>query len=169
FVIGCSATLQTLRGLGPFGAINSNTSLLFLQTFICVLAVVALILAASVAERKVAESGLRKETERLQQSEGRFRQLAENIQEVFYISDQTIPRVTYVSPAYEEIWGRSRQSLYDNPRSFLEAVHPEDRPRVLQAIERLSPQNPLQLEYRILRPDGAIRYIRDRAFPVFDA
>ena len=76
----------------------------------------------------------RKQTdELLRESEEKFRQLAENIREVFYISEQGITR--YVSPAYMEIWGRSPQHLYEEPKSILDTVHPEDRDRVL----RISP------------------------------
>ena len=111
----------------------------------------------------------RKEDEkRLRESEERFRQLAESIAEVFWISDPEKLRMIYVSPAYALIWGRSEQSLYDNPRSFLEAIHPEDRARIEQALPR-QVQGGYHEEYRIVRPDGAVRWIRDRAFPVRDA
>jgi PAS domain S-box-containing protein len=111
----------------------------------------------------------RKEDEkRLRESEERFRQLAESIAEVFWISDPEKSRMIYVSPAYAMIWGRPEQTLYDNPRSFLEAIHEEDRPRILAALPRQA-QGGYHEEYRIVRPDGAVRWIRDRAFPVRDA
>ena len=102
----------------------------------------------------------------LQESEERFRQLAENIREVFWISDLVKNQKIYVSPAYEIIWGRTCASLYAAPHSWLDAVRPEDRARV----ERARRMNPVtgtyEEEYRIIRPDGAERWIRDRAFAV---
>jgi len=61
----------------------------------------------------------------LRQSEARFRELTEHIQEVFWVSDLREPQASYISPMYEKVWGRSRESLYRNPFSFLDAVHPE--------------------------------------------
>jgi PAS domain-containing protein len=69
------------------------------------------------AERRMAAEGV------VRESEERFRQLAENIKEVFWMSNPAKSEMLYVSPAYEEIWGRSCKSLYDSPRNWLEAVH----------------------------------------------
>ena len=65
--------------------------------------------------------------ERLLASEHRFRQIAETVHEVFWIAGPNITQMTYVSPGYERVWGRSCQSLYDNPRSFLDALHVDDQ------------------------------------------
>ncbi|MDB6126454.1 MAG: Histidine kinase, partial [Verrucomicrobia bacterium] len=93
----------------------------------------------------------------LQESEERFRQLAENIREVFWISDLVNHEKIYVSPAYEIIWGRTCASLYAAPNSWLEAVRPEDRDRVERA-RRVDPSSgTYEEEYRIIRPDGAER------------
>lgn len=105
---------------------------------------------------------------RLRESEERFRQLAESIAEVFWISDPDKSQMIYVSPAYATIWGRSEESLYQNPRGFLDAIHPEDRQRIEKAMPRQR-EGGYHEEYRIVRPDGAVRWIRDRAFPVKDA
>jgi PAS domain S-box-containing protein len=102
----------------------------------------------------------------LQESEERFRQLAENIHEVFWITDTARHRAIYVSPAYEVIWGRTCASLYDAPETWLEAIRPEDRDRVEKAARTKQEQGTYDEEYRIIRPDGAERWIRDRAFPV---
>ena len=78
------------------------------------------------AERKSIETALR-------ESEAQFRQVTEHIQEVFWLSDTLKNEVLYISPAYQAIWGRSCESLYRSPRSWLEAIHPDDRERVLEA------------------------------------
>jgi len=72
----------------------------------------------------------------LRESEERFRLLAQNIPHVFWMSKPGIGEMVYVSPAYEQVWGRTRESLYESPRSFMEAVHPDDRERVLAEAER---------------------------------
>jgi PAS domain S-box-containing protein len=106
----------------------------------------------------------------LYDAEGRFRQLAESINEVFWMADPQVTEILYVSPAYERIWGRSCQSLYEQPRSFLDAVHPDDRERVrAAALEKHSRGEATDEEYRVVRPDGSVRWVRDRAFPVKDA
>ena len=103
---------------------------------------------------------------KLQESEKRFRLISETIEEVFWMSDIEIQRMFYVSPSYELMWGRSRQSLYDNPKSFLESIHPEDQSRVLSDLEAQKIGQPFDHEYRIIRFDGSIRWIWDRGFPV---
>ncbi len=102
----------------------------------------------------------------LRGSEELRRQLAENIRQVFWMRSADSKQLLYVSPAYEEIWGRSCQSLYDQPLSWLEAVCPEDREAVRNAVEQLPQGEPVQKEYRIVLPDGSVRWIGSRAFPV---
>lgn len=74
----------------------------------------------------------------------------------------------YVSPAYEEVWGRTCQSLYENPRNWMEAIHSEDRERVSKAFFGGAAEKGFDEEYRIVRPDGSVRRIRDRGFPIRD-
>ena len=101
----------------------------------------------------------------LRESEGRFRDLAENIQEVFWLTNEK-EEVIYVSPAYQTIWGRSCESCYGAGMQFLEAVHPDDVAGVRGLLEHRS--SGFDVEYRIIRPDGTVRWIHDRAFPVRD-
>ena len=103
----------------------------------------------------------------LLESELRFRQMAENIREVFVLRDLDGSHVLYVSPAFEEIWGRSRESLYADPALWVEAVHPDDRAQTIAAI-RSSPHGEFQVEYRVVRPDGSIRWVQSRSYPVRD-
>jgi PAS domain S-box-containing protein len=114
----------------------------------------------NISDRKLAEAALRK-------SEERFRQLAENIHEVFWMSSVKEPAMLYVSPAYERIWGRSCESLYQYPKSWLESIDPIDRDRVLTALDQQQ-RGDYDEEYRIVRPNGEIRWIRDRVFPIQD-
>ncbi len=103
----------------------------------------------------------------LRESEERFRQLAENIQEVFWIASVDHAQIIYVSPAYESIWNLSVKQLYEQPRSWLDAIHSDDRDRVFALLDT-SQGREYDHEYRIVRPDGSIRWIRDRCFPVKD-
>lgn len=105
---------------------------------------------------------------KLRESEGRFRQMAETIEEVFWLTDAEKNTMLYISPGYEEIWGRICDSLYKDPRNWLEAIHPDDRDRVMQAALTKQVSGEYDEEFRIVRPDGSIRWIRDRAFPVAD-
>lgn len=116
-------------------------------------------LKQDLAERKAVEASLR-------ESEQRFRQLAENINEVFWVTDPRHDQVFYVSPAYERIWGRSCESLYQRPTAWLEVIHPDDRARMEQILHVETGPRDYDETYRIVRPDGDIRWIRDRAFPV---
>jgi diguanylate cyclase (GGDEF)-like protein/PAS domain S-box-containing protein len=104
----------------------------------------------------------------LAESEFRFRQLTENITEVFWLTDPSKNEMLYISPAYEKIWGRSCAALHTSPREWLDAIHPEDRQRVLEAAVAKQARGDYDEEYRIVRPDGSIRWIRDQAFPVPD-
>lgn len=119
-------------------------------------------------ERELQEAVRRREHRRaelaLQESEERFRQLAESIEEVFWLKTFVTNKVIYLSPSYERIWGRNRREIYEDPESFIGWIHPADREQVLAALKKL-PSQFYDLEYRIIHPDGTVRWIRDRAFP----
>ncbi|NJN94504.1 MAG: GAF domain-containing protein [Anaerolineales bacterium] len=103
------------------------------------------------------------------ESAERFRQLAENIQDVFWMTDLAGTETIYVSPAYGEMWGRPLSSIYERPRSWLEAVHREDRARVEAYFDSQERTNgPTLKEYRLVQPDGAVRWVRERSFPVLN-
>ena len=110
---------------------------------------------ADAKAREVAEVAL-------QESDQRFRQLAENIDDIFWLRDPAKPELIYVSPAYEQVFGRTIERVLVD-----EAVHVDDRERLTQSL-------PQQLTggwdqtYRIVRPDGAVRWVRSRAYPVRD-
>ncbi|MFO7641193.1 MAG: PAS domain-containing protein, partial [Candidatus Competibacteraceae bacterium] len=93
----------------------------------------------------------------LRDSEERFRQLTEHIREVFWIYGLAEERLIYISPAYEEVWGRSIQALHDRTLDWLEAIHPDDRPRLRIAHANKLESGFFNEEYRIIRPDGTVR------------
>ncbi|WP_018174798.1 MULTISPECIES: PAS domain S-box protein [unclassified Thioalkalivibrio] len=112
------------------------------------------------SQRKAVEEALR-------ESEARFRQLAGSVNEVFWLQDED--GILYVNPAFERIWGQSRDLLYRDPRSMLEAVHPEDRERV----ERRFLDNPLSAahvedNFRLRRADGSERWLHVHRYQVLD-
>mgnify|MGYP001770882059 CR=1 FL=1 len=109
---------------------------------------------------------LKQAEEALHESEEKFRQLAENIQAVFWMTEIQSQQVLYVSPAYEEIWQSSCESVYDNFSIWLDAIHPDDRQHVEIALTEQLKIGQSDVKYRIIRPDGSIRWIRDRAFPI---
>src|ERR1700722_15332536 len=118
-----------------------------------------------------AENIERKRTEEtLRESELKFRQLAENITDVFYMTSPDLQQTIYVSPAYDQIWGRSAARLYAHPQEWADAILPEDRERVLKNFGRLEEdETSVSMEFRIVRPDGEQRWILSRGFQVRDA
>ncbi|HLO50014.1 MAG TPA: PAS domain S-box protein [Kamptonema sp.] len=95
----------------------------------------------------------------------RFRQMAETIDQVFWMTDPQKNLMLYVSPACDRIWGCSCAALYEDPRGFIDLIHPEDRDRVRAALEKQI-QGEYDEEYRIVKPDGSTHWVRDRAFPI---
>jgi len=112
-----------------------------------------------ITDRKRAQEALRV-------SEQRFKLIAQAVDEAFWITDPAIERMIYISPAYERIWERSLESLYEDPRSFLSPVHPDDLGPTLAHLERMKSALPLDHEYRLIRPDGSLMWIWNRGFPV---
>jgi PAS domain S-box-containing protein len=115
-----------------------------------------------VTERRRIESAL-------QQSEEQFRELAENIPEIFFVLALNPVCMVFLSPSYERITGNSRQAVYENPESWKEAVRKEDRELVDISYAQAMQGKGFDIEYRIERPDSSIRDLHTRAFPVLDA
>jgi len=122
----------------------------------------AVVTFVDISERRRAEHAQ-------QQSAEMFRQLAENIREIFFIVTPDPPKMAYVSPAYEEVTGRSRQELYDRVDAWIDLVHPEDRHHVLNVFEQSLRGVATAMEYRLIRPDGSVRWIHARSFPAEDS
>jgi len=107
--------------------------------------------------------------EALKESEARFRQVMENIEEVFWMTNAAKTQMLYLSPAYEKIWQRTCASVYADPSAWLDAVHPDDRERVGTDTRTKQSRGDYVEEYRVVRPDGSVRWISERAFPIRDA
>ena len=118
-------------------------------------------LSPDITERKEAEQAL-------QRSEEKFRQLAENIREVFWVMPPAGNEVLYVSPAYEQVWGRTCDSIYRNLASWVDSIHPEDRAKACSLFTAQTKGESVEAEFRIRTPDGQEKWIRDRAFPIHD-
>src|SRR5262249_48874019 len=114
---------------------------------------------AEIARRKQAERGLRTVEERVNE-------LVEQSDDVLWLGEAG-GRVLYVSPSYERIWARPVRTLYAEPEAWLEAVHADDRSRVRAAFHAAG-NGCCDEDYRVVRPDGSIRWVHDRRFPVRD-
>jgi PAS domain S-box-containing protein len=98
----------------------------------------------------------------LRSSESRFRELTENINEAFFLVDLQSQDVLYVSPAFEQIWGRACEEAYADRSLWTNSIHPEDREVALRAAELTNESGGFEFEYRIVRPDGEERWIHSR-------
>ena len=129
--------------------------------------------------RQLAER--EQEVEQLKSGADQLRLLIEGSKRFFFAGTLDMRTIHYVSPVYESIWGRSCESLYANPVSWLEGVHPEDRPRVMAVVARRvrenqglppepgEPPDPEFNDYRVIRPDGTQRWVRGRSWAFREA
>jgi PAS domain S-box-containing protein len=120
------------------------------------------------ARLKVEVEERERSAAQLRESDLRFRQLAENVHEVFFLVGPSFAQMIYVSPAYEEIWGRTCASLYERPGDWWESIHPDDRARMAGAFGPQADVAAFDVEYRIVRPSGGLRWVRARGFPIRD-
>ncbi|MEC4989978.1 MAG: PAS domain S-box protein [Oscillatoria sp. PMC 1068.18] len=105
----------------------------------------------------------------LTESEAKFRQIASSIRDCFWMLNRELDQVLYVSPAFEQIWGRSCQSVDDRCEVWWESLHPEDKTKVESSLQILKQGKNVEQEYRILRPDGEVVWVLDRCFPVLNS
>jgi PAS domain S-box-containing protein len=113
-------------------------------------------------------TGRKRVEEALRESEERFRGFAENSADVLWIADANTAQLEYLSPAFEPMWGQARDEVMGNVERWIDLVHPEDRERALGAMPRLLLGETVSIDYRIVRPDGGLRWIRDVGFPIRD-
>ena len=104
----------------------------------------------------------------LEASQRRFKMVTENLQDIIWVTDPDKTTLYYISPAYERIWGRSREELYESPMKWLESIHDEDRDRVRVAAHKQREGDYLQ-ELRLIGPGGQIHWIDDQGVPVRNA
>ncbi len=131
-----------------------------------------------VVERECVNGLLRREGERavaavreaataLGESEARFLQLAGNIPECFWLADAESRQITYISKGYEQIWGRYVEALYADPDDWVKYVHDDDKTTFVEAVHH-HPRGGLDIRFRVLRPDGGVRWLHARNFPIRD-
>lgn len=108
------------------------------------------------------------ELEKLAQNEQVFRQIAENITEVFYLTEISTNEVLFISETYEEIYGKSVESLYEDSKTWSQNIHEADRDRVVKAFMSNARAGTYDEEYRVVLPNGHTKWVRDRAFPIKD-
>ena len=105
----------------------------------------------------------------LNESELRFRSFVENSRDVLWIVDAEAGRLEYLSPSYEQVWGEPRERIMRNLDRWAATVHPDDRARARESLPRVLAGEIHCVEYRITRPDGGVRWMRDTGFPIPDA
>lgn len=107
----------------------------------------------------------------LEQVSNFFRYFSEKIHAVFWARDNSCNRQLYLSPGYEKVWGRSRESLYANPDSWIDTLHPEDRDKAsnvarFETLEEIGQDVQFEYRYRIFTPEKEVRWIKDTSFPI---
>ena len=122
---------------------------------------VILCVSRDITQRKQADEALR-------ESERRLRQMADTIEDVFWITDWVAHTTVFASRAYERVWGRPLHDLYANRLAWADAIHPDDRDRARDRFMGLADDEAYDEEYRVVRPDGSARWVRDRGFPIRD-
>ncbi len=155
---GINTQLRQVAGAPPTGAF-ANMESRVAQIFSSETIRTILGIGRDIDKRKRANEALRA-------SEEKFRQLAENIREVFWMVNAADNEVLYMSPAFEQVWERTREELHRNPMLWVESIDPEDRERTMRLFERQVRGEAEVAEYRIRRPRGESRWVRSRAFPI---
>ena len=121
-------------------------------------------------ERELAETEARRERrktqDQLKEVSEKLYLVTETIQDVFWMSSPMDGEIVYLSPAFEEIWGRNRNEFQKLPQGLIDTVHPEDRQRFLDSCRKHAEGKAYVTEYRILRPDGSVRWMYDRGYPI---
>ena len=119
-------------------------------------------IARDITKRTQSENALR-------ESEARLRLIEDATEEIYWMGDPDVSHIYHLSPAFERVFGRSRKSVEDDPMSFVNHVHPDDRERVIFDLGNLKLGKPYSHQFRMLHPDGSMRWLSNRAIPIRDA
>jgi PAS domain S-box-containing protein len=168
---GAAVAMLTLASITMWNASRGAVSLkpgsqegmmdvLDVYLYLALASVATLIPASVIREQQVARRDLR-------ESERRFRQMAEHINEAFFIVDLASGRALYVSPTWSQIWGRPLADGYD-PHIWRDAIHRDDRAAMAASHQRVASGEPDNTVFRVVRPDDSVRWVRGRAYPVRD-
>lgn len=106
--------------------------------------------------------------EKVKESQKKLEIITETINDVFWMTNWQKKVSIYLSKAFEDIWQYPRDALYKDHNIWLNTIHPEDRPRIIQAFSDITNKGTYHEEYRIIRPDGEVRWIEDRGYPIRD-
>lgn len=167
---------QFASGLSSFLLVTACNSVVRLLAFISISWLAAEVGRATRDLRQTVQHGTERLEHEVQQHQQTaewlseateiFKQVTENIADVFWVTDPTKTLVEYISPEFEELWGHSCHTLYVSPSVWFEGIHHDDRDRVTRAILSKQVTGQYDEEYRVVRPDGSLRWVHDRAFPV---
>lgn len=106
--------------------------------------------------------------EQFKESDHKFQEIMNNLPLVVWLRDKRNEKILFVNKAYEVIWGRPAQALYDNPNAYAETIHPDDLPSFQEAVESFLKEGFFSCDYRIMRPDGIIRWVSSKQYPVLN-
>ena len=162
FVLCVVTTWDAAHITGLFGVAGSSalTQVFNAYSYLALASMSALIPAAMLNERRMAN-------EELAASEHRFRQMADHMNEAFFVVDIAESRSLYTSPVWSQIWGRPIEDASDHSIWFA-AIHHDDRPLVSAGLASVRNGDPSSVVFRVMRPDGSTRWVRARSYPVRD-
>jgi PAS domain S-box-containing protein len=121
-----------------------------------------LALCRDISERRLAQRALH-------ESEEILRYISDNIRDVFYLANADATKTLYVNRAFEAIWGRARDEISHAPALLRQCIHPDDRTSAAELLRAsLVHRQPTTFHYRVVKPNGSVRWIRDRAYPILD-
>jgi PAS domain S-box-containing protein len=175
FILGCGTThaMEVLTLWVPAyrvsGAVKAVTALASVPTAAFLMRMLPQAMELpSPAQLRAANEELRKQSESLRQSQQRFQQMAENIREIFWVMDAETKAVTYVSPAFEQICELPAAFLKSEAMSYMKLIHAQDGERILKALDRMAEGQGFDEEFRIVCPNGKVKWLRSIASPVKD-
>ncbi len=110
----------------------------------------------------------RRASQEVDETRRKLSEIAEKSDDVLFMFDGDWDELLFVNSAYEEIWGGSIEELEEDSQAFLDLIHPEDREGVLERMERVSQGERVSSQYRVVRPDGSVRYVAADTRPILE-